>query len=120
MEFNFRDYKSIKEFFKDIYYKKFSIKEAESMQEEFSVVLTALEKYKTRDSEYNNKTLKLLENLKRFYDEREMIINAFKNKIFHFTMKKTCFGMKMKMILWMKMVLLIIKSLRLIASKERT
>ena len=61
------------------------------MQEEFSVVLTALEKYKTRDSEYNNKTLKLLENLKRFYDEREMIINAFKNKIFSLYLEENMF-----------------------------
>ena len=65
LEFDFRDYKSLKEFFKDIYYKKFSIKEAESIQEEFNAVLTALEKYKPRDSEYKNKKLKLLETLKK-------------------------------------------------------
>ena len=49
------DYKSLKELFKDIYYKKFSIKEAESIQEEFNAVLTALEKYKPRDSGYKSK-----------------------------------------------------------------
>ena len=65
LEFDFRDYKSLKEFFKDIYYKKFSIKEAESIQEEFNAVLTALEKYKPRDSEHKNKKLKLLENVKK-------------------------------------------------------
>ena len=54
----------------------------EIILEEFNVVLTAIEKYKPRDSEYKNKKLKLLENVKRFYDGREMIINAFKNKIF--------------------------------------
>ena len=54
----------------------------EIILEEFNVVLTAIEKYKPRDSEYKNKKLKLLENVKRFYDGREMIINAFTNKIF--------------------------------------
>ena len=82
LEFDFRDLKSLKEFFKDIYYKNFPIKEAESIQQEFNAVLIALEKYKPRDSEYKIKTLKLLENVKRFYDGREIIINTFKNKIF--------------------------------------
>ena len=80
LEFDFRDHKLLKEFFKDIYYKKFSTEEAEIIQEEFNVVLTALEKYKPRV--YKNKKLKLLKNVKRFYDGRKMIINAFKNKIF--------------------------------------
>ena len=91
LEFDFRDYKSLKEFFKDIYCKKFSIKEAESIQEEFKAVLTALEKYKPRDSEYKNKKLKLLENVKRFYDGQEVIINAFKNKIFPLYHKESMF-----------------------------
>ena len=30
-----------------------------------------------QETEYKNKKLKLLENAKRFYDGREMIINAF-------------------------------------------
>ena len=82
LESDFRDYKSLKEFFKDTYYKKFSTKEAESIQEEFNAIINALEKHKPRDSEYKNEKLKLLENVKRFYDGREVIINRFKNKIF--------------------------------------
>ena len=74
LEFDFRDHKLLKEFFKDIYYKKFSTEEAEIIQEEFNAVLTALEKYKPRV--YKNKKLKLLKNVKRFYDGRKMIINA--------------------------------------------
>ena len=57
LEFDFRDHKSLKEFFKDTYYKTFSTKEAESIQDEFNAVLTALQKYKQRDSEYKNKKL---------------------------------------------------------------
>ena len=54
-------------------------------------VLTALEKYKPTDSEYKNKKIKLLENVKRFYNGREIIINAFKNKIFPLCHEKNIF-----------------------------
>ena len=42
LKLDLRDYKSLKEFFKDIYYKTFSIEEAETIEEEFHTVLTAL------------------------------------------------------------------------------
>ena len=42
LEFDFRDYKSFKKIFRDIYYNKFSIEEAENMQEKFNAVLAAL------------------------------------------------------------------------------
>ena len=51
----------------------FSIKEVESIQGEFNAVLTELEKFKPRDTEYKNKKVKLLENVKSFQDGREMI-----------------------------------------------
>ena len=67
IDFNKRyKYKSLKEFFKDIYWKMFSIKEVESIQGEFNAVLTELEKFKPRDTEYKNKKVKLLENVKSF------------------------------------------------------
>ena len=44
----------------------FSIKEVESIQGEFNAVLTELEKFKPRDTEYKNKKVKLLENVKSF------------------------------------------------------
>ena len=94
LEFDFRDHKLLKEFFKDIYYKKFSTEEAEIIQEEFNAVLTALEKYKPKDSECKNKKLKLLENVKWFYDGREIIINSFKNKIFPLYHEENIFGDK--------------------------
>ena len=40
--FGFRDYRSLKELSKDIYYKKFAIKEAERVQNEINVVLDKL------------------------------------------------------------------------------
>ena len=45
LEFDFRDYNSLKELFKDIYYKKLSIENAESMPDEFNAALFALKNY---------------------------------------------------------------------------
>ena len=69
MEFDFRDYRSLKEFFKSIYYKNISIKDAEMKQEKLSAVLDALKNC-------------LLDNAKGIYDRREMIINVFNNKVY--------------------------------------
>ena len=44
LDFDFRGYKSLKEFFKEMYYWKLSIDRAEDIQKEFASVLTALEK----------------------------------------------------------------------------
>ena len=96
LAFDFKDNKSLKECFKDMYYKEFSVNGAYVIQEEFNAVLTTLEKYKPRDSEYNNKKLKLWENIKGFHDGREMIINAFKNKIFQLYHKENMFEDKDK------------------------
>ena len=46
--YDFSDYRSLKEFFKAIYYKKVTIEEAEAIQEEFDAVFGALEKYKPK------------------------------------------------------------------------
>ena len=44
------------------------------------VVCNALEKYGPKNSDYATSRKNLLINAKKFYDGREMIINAFKNK----------------------------------------
>ena len=46
--FDFRGYKSLEEFFKEMYYWKLSIDRAEDIQKEFAGVLTALEKYEPK------------------------------------------------------------------------
>ena len=46
--YDFSDYKSLKEIFKAIYYRKITIEEAEAIQEEFDGTYGALEKYKTK------------------------------------------------------------------------
>ena len=84
LEFYFSDYRSLKELFKAIYYRKISIDDAEGIQEECKAILSALEGYNPRKPEYITTKNNLLINAKNFYDGREEIINAFKNKIFPF------------------------------------
>ena len=52
------------------------------MQNEYEAQLAALEKYRPRNADYVEKRINLLSNAKNSYNGREMIINAFKNKIF--------------------------------------
>ena len=54
LEFDFKDYKSFRESFKDIYYKNFTLEEVERMQNEFESVLNALEEYSPKSPEYKN------------------------------------------------------------------
>ena len=57
-EFDSRDYRSLKELFKEIYYWKLWAP-AEDMQKQFASVLTALEKYKPKKPKYIDKKSKL-------------------------------------------------------------
>ena len=116
--FHFRDYMSLKEFFKYIYYRNISIENAEMKvedefnadifnktifisdmififvfifkpalmmtEDEFNAVLNALKKYSPKNLEYIKEKINFLDNVKNFYDGRNMIINAFKDKIFPF------------------------------------
>ena len=75
-------------------------------------MFTALEKYKSTKSEYIDEQLKLLNNARKFYNGKEVIINTFKNDILPFYHKKMNLRMKIKIILGMKMVLSIIRNLR--------
>ena len=102
VEFNFRDYKSLKELFKDIYYKKFSIEVEEGVQDECKAVLDKLEEYNSGNPEHKKVKINLLDNAKKLHDGREVIINAFQSKIFPLKYdeeKKAILKMKMKMVL---------------------
>ena len=52
------------------------------MQEEFDDVIGALTIYNPKKTKYIDGKKEILINAKKIYDGREMIINAFKNKIF--------------------------------------
>ena len=80
-EYDFSDYRTFKELFRDLYYRTITIDEAESKQDEFNTVLHLLKKYSPKhDKCYNN----LVDNVSKFYEGREKIIEGFKNEVFPF------------------------------------
>ena len=81
-DYDFSDYRTFKELFRDLYYRTITIDDIEGKQEEFSVVINALERYAPRDNKYVEAKNKLLNNAKNFYEGREKIIEGFKNKVF--------------------------------------
>ena len=82
LDYDFSEYRSLKEIFKAIYYRNIRIEKAERIQDEFNGVYGALDKYKPKKEPYIEKRRKLLINTDNFYKGREIIIDAFKNKIF--------------------------------------
>ena len=82
VDYDFRDYKTFKELFRDLCYRQFTIDEAKSKQDEFSAVLTHLKIYNPRDNKYIKAKNSLVNNASNFYKGREKIIRGFKNKIF--------------------------------------
>ena len=70
--------------FKNLYYKKITIDEAEREQNESNVIMNALKAYTQRNNKYTETKNKLLNNFKKLYEGREKIIEVFKNGIFSF------------------------------------
>ena len=52
LDFDFRDYRSLKELFKGIHYKNCSIDKAKRIQDEHEAQLAVLERYNPRNSDY--------------------------------------------------------------------
>ena len=71
LEFAFRDFKFLKEWLRDIYFREFTMKEAERKQDEFDSIVNKSEKYKPKKPKYKNERLMLLENIKKSYGGRE-------------------------------------------------
>ena len=80
--YDFSGYKTFKELFRDLYYRKMTIDEAESKQEYFNAVLVVLNKYTARDQKHIEAKNELLDNVENFYNRREKIIKGFKDGIF--------------------------------------
>ena len=80
----FRDYKTFKELFRDLYYRNMTIDEVERKQNEFDGVFGALSKYSTKKKIYIEAKNKLLNNARNCYKGREKIIEGFQNGIFLF------------------------------------
>ena len=83
-EYDFSDYKTFKELFRDLYYRNITIDEAESKQDEFNAVLYVLKKYSLKHDKYVILKNNLLDNASKFYEGREKIIEGFKNGVFSF------------------------------------
>ena len=83
-DYDFSDYRTFKELFRDLYYKKTTIDDVEGKQDEFSAVISVLEGYAPRDNKYVEAKNKLLNNVENFYKGREKIIEGFKNGVFPF------------------------------------
>ena len=81
-DYDFSDYKTFKELFRDLYYKKTTIDYVERKQDEITGVMGALKAYAPRDNKYVEAKNKLLNNAKNFYEGREKIIEGFKNRVF--------------------------------------
>ena len=91
--YNFSDYKTFKELFRELYYRKIATDEAESKPEKFNVVLGVLSKYTPRDQKYIEAKDELLDNIENFYNGREKIIKGFKDGIFplNYDKEEKCF-----------------------------
>ena len=88
IEFDCRDLRTLKELFREIYYRNISIEDAEKEQDEFEGTFSALERYEPRKSDYKTGKTSILINAKNLYDGRKVVINAFKNKIFLFRVEE--------------------------------
>ena len=84
VDYDFSDYKTFKEFLRDLYYKETTIDDVEGKQDEFSAVIAVLKNYVPRGNKYVGAKNRLLNNVENFYKGREKIIEGFKNKIFTF------------------------------------
>ena len=68
--------------FRDLYFKKITIDDAEIKQNEFNSMLGVLSNYAPKSQKYIEAKNKLLNNAKNFCEEREKIIKGFKDGIF--------------------------------------
>ena len=83
-EFDFRDFKTVKELFRAIYYRNLSIEDAETNKITFEGTLNVLKRYNPKKPDYKTAKDNLLLNARNLYEGRGVIINAFKDKIFLF------------------------------------
>ena len=67
VDYDFSDYKTFKELFRDLYYRTITIDEAEGKQDKFNTVKSLLERYAPRDNKYVEAKNELLNNAKKFY-----------------------------------------------------
>ena len=82
VDYDFSNFRSLRELFRVIYYGEILIAAAEAEQDDFYYMLNKLESYRASPAKYIAGRKIFLINAQNFYDGRKMIINAFKDKIF--------------------------------------
>ena len=83
VDYNFSNFRPLRELFRAICYGEILIPVAEREQDGFDDVLKILKIYNPRkNSKYKKEKQDLLINSQNFFDGREMIIKAFKDEIF--------------------------------------
>ena len=82
VDFDFSDYETFKELFRDLYHKQTTIDNAKGKQDEITGVMGALKACVPRDNKYVEVKNKLLNNVENFYKGTEKIIEGFKNGVF--------------------------------------
>ena len=80
--FDFRMFMSLKPFFQTNYFGEVLTSPIERDQDVFGDMIEKLKKYKPRTKDNIKDKNNVLKNAQNLYDGREMIINAFKNKLF--------------------------------------
>ena len=85
VDYDFSDYKTFKELFRDLYYKKITIDDVEAKQYEFNTVINALENYIPRNNKYVEAKNNLLNNVMR---GEKKLLKGLKMKYFQFIMIK--------------------------------
>ena len=83
-DFDFRIFMSLKPLFNKIYFGGVLIPAVEREQDVFDTILEKLKKHNLRAKANIEDKTDTLTRAQNFYDGREMIINAFKNKLFPF------------------------------------
>ena len=89
-DYDFSDYRTFKESFRDLYYRNLTIDEAKSKQDEFHAVLHVLKNYSPRHDKYVILKNNLIDNTGKFHEGREKIIEDFKNEVFPFYYDREC------------------------------
>ena len=70
-DYDFSDWKTLKELFRDLYYKRITIEEAERKQDEFDAIIVGLEIYTQKNDKYIEAKNKFLNNVKKFMGEKK-------------------------------------------------
>ena len=70
VDYDFSSYKKFNKLFRDLYYRKLSINEAERKQDKFDTIIGALENYTSKSDKYIEAKNRLLNNVKKFCEGR--------------------------------------------------